>query len=83
MTTNTAPRPATIHMHCDHEVSKAARAKCRRTRGAAYARALVARSTVTRTDVVVEPCTCRNAPAAVDNTCPLCDRPTNVTLLAA
>ena len=84
MTNNdTAARTATTHAACDHDVTKAARARCRRTRGAAYARALVARSTATRTDVVVEPCTCRNAPAAVDNTCPLCDRPTNVVVLAA
>lgn len=81
--TNNDSRPATTHAACDHEVSKAARAKCRRTNGAAFARARVARLAVTRTDLVVEPCACRNAPAAVDNTCPLCDRPTNVTLLAA
>jgi hypothetical protein len=79
--TNTAAAP-TAHGACSHPVTKAARAKCRKERGAAYNTSLAARRTRNTTNQVIEACTCKNAPAT-DNVCDLCDRPTNVLHFAA
>ena len=80
-TTNNTAAP-TAHAHCDHEVTKAARAKCRKIRGAAYNTALAARRTKIHTNQVIEQCSCKD-PVIVDNTCYFCDRPTNVSLFVA
>lgn len=80
-TTRTAHQP-TVHANCSHPVTKAARAKCRKERGAAYNTALAARRTRGIPTMVIEPCSCHN-PIIVDNTCYFCDRPTNVTTIFA
>ncbi|WP_132975131.1 hypothetical protein [Pseudonocardia dioxanivorans] len=64
MTTNTA------HANCSHEVTKSARSKCRRAKGAS---AYTATKTAKRVGLdMIETCSC-NGPA-VEGICMLCDR---------
>lgn len=79
MTTNTISRPTaadrpTAHGLCSHPATKAARSKCRRSKGATAH--TVVRTMIWATDqarMIVEPCFC-NGPA-FDNICTVCDRP--------
>jgi hypothetical protein len=79
MTTNTAP--LTAHALCDHPVTKAARAKCRKDRGAAWVLAAAARATKPAPKIEIEPCTCKRRSGFTSHTdgvwvCADCDRPT-------
>lgn len=67
MTNNTA------HANCTHPVTKAARARCRRSNGAAYNNAIAARRVADKPAHVIEACSC-NGPT-VEGICTLCDRP--------
>lgn len=81
MTNNTAaPAPSTAHAHCTHPVTKVARARCRRERGAAYNTAMAARRIADKPRHVIEPCCC-NGPVT-DGVCTLCDRPVPATMTA-
>ena len=77
MTTTTTA--LTAHALCDHPVTKAARAKCRKIRGAAWANAAAARAT--KPKIVIEPCICTGKPAGFHDrgdgvwVCVDCDRP--------
>ncbi len=89
MTTNAAHRQPTTHAFCSHPVTKAARAKCRKERGADYATARVARATV-KQPVVIEPCSCKGKPSGFTFNpekdywvCADCDRPTKGYLMNA
>lgn len=79
MTTTTTA--LTAHALCDHPVTKAARAKCRKIRGAAWANAAAARATKPAPKIVVEPCTCKRRSGFTSHVegvwvCADCDRPT-------
>lgn len=78
-TTNT--RPLTAHANCDHPVTKAARAKCRKERGNFYNDAIAARRTA-KPKIVLETCCCKGKPSGFTRNddgvwvCADCDRPT-------
>lgn len=73
MTTNTA------HANCDHEATKAARSKCRRTKGATpHTVTKTMRRVASKPRHVVETCNC-GGPNSL-GICMLCDRPVAPTM---